>query len=44
MRRLVTLILALGLVLGVAGSALAECGASHADTAKPAPQQPQPQI
>ena len=42
MRRLAALLLALGLVLGVAGSALANCGVEHADTAKPT-SQPQPQ-
>jgi hypothetical protein len=42
MRRIVTLFLALGLVLGVAGGAMAECGASHADSTKPT-SQPQPQ-
>ena len=42
MRRLAALLLAFGLVLGVAGSALAQCGADHADTAKPTSQsQPQ---
>ena len=43
MRRLVTLMLALGLLLGVAGSALAECGGSHTDTATPTTQKPLPQ-
>ena len=42
MRRLAALLLAFDLVLGVAGSALAQCGADHADTAKPT-SQPQPQ-
>jgi len=35
MRKLVTLLLALGLLLGVAGSSLADCGASHTDTVQP---------
>jgi len=43
MRKLVTLVLALGLILGVAESALANCGASHADTEKPTSQEPRPQ-
>jgi hypothetical protein len=44
MRRLVTLLLALGLLLGVAGSALADCGAGHTDTATPTtPGKPLPQ-
>ena len=43
MRRLVTLMLALGLLLGIAGSALAECGGSHTDTATPTTQKPLPQ-
>jgi hypothetical protein len=42
MRRLAALLLAFGLVMSVAGSALANCGADHADTAKPT-SQPQPQ-
>jgi hypothetical protein len=43
MRRLVTLMLALGLLLGVVGSTLAECGGSHTDTATPTTQKPLPQ-
>jgi hypothetical protein len=42
MRRLTAWLLAFGLVVGVAGSALANCGVEHADTAKPT-SQPQPQ-
>jgi hypothetical protein len=42
MRKLSALLLAFGLMLGVAGSALANCGAEHTDTAKPT-SQPQPQ-
>jgi hypothetical protein len=42
MRQLAALLLAFGLIVGVAGSALANCGADHADTAKPT-SQPQPQ-
>ena len=43
MRKLVSLVFALGLLLGIAGSALAECGGSHTDTATPAPTKPMPQ-
>lgn len=43
MRRVMAVLLALGLLLAVAGSALAECGGSHTDTATPAPQKPLPQ-
>lgn len=43
MRRLMTVLLALGLLLGVAGSALATCGASHGDTATPTTEKPLPQ-
>jgi hypothetical protein len=35
MRQLAALLLAFGLMVGVAGSVFAECGASHADTPKP---------
>jgi hypothetical protein len=37
------MLLALGLLLGVAGSALANCGADHADTQTPPTQKPLPQ-
>jgi len=43
MRKLVTMLLALGLLLGVAGSALANCGAGHTDTAQPTTGKPLPQ-
>ncbi len=43
MRRVVTVLFALGLLLGVAGSALAQCGASHTDTAQPSTEKPLPQ-
>jgi hypothetical protein len=43
MRRLVTLLLAFGLLFGVASSALANCGVNHAGTTTPAPQEPRPQ-
>lgn len=43
MRRVVTVLFALGLLLGVAGSALAQCGASHSDTAQPTTGKPLPQ-
>ena len=43
MRKLFTLVLALGLLVGVAGSALANCGADHANTDKPSSEQPRPQ-
>jgi hypothetical protein len=46
MRRMLAFALAVawafGLAVGV-GDALANCGAEHADTAKPTSQQPQPQ-
>ncbi len=44
MRTLIALALALGLLVGVAGTALANCGADHADTSAPAPQRPPAQI
>ncbi len=43
MRRFVTVLLALGLLLGAAGNAVANCGASHADTATPTTEKPLPQ-
>ncbi len=43
MRRLMSLLIALGLLLAVAGTALAECSADHPDTAKPTTTKPQPQ-
>jgi hypothetical protein len=43
MRKVVTVLLALGLLLGVAGSALANCGANHTDAAQPTTGKPLPQ-
>jgi len=43
MRTLMSLLIALVLLLGAAGAALAECGAGHTDTAKPTPTKPLPQ-
>jgi len=43
MRKIVTLLLAFGLLLGVAGSAFANCGADHADTPAPSTEKPQTQ-
>jgi hypothetical protein len=43
MRRFVTVLLALALLLGVAESALANCGAGHSDTAQPTTGKPLPQ-
>ncbi len=43
MRKLFTLVLALGLLLGVAGTALANCGVDHANTGTPSSERPQPQ-
>ncbi len=37
MRKMATLLVALSLLLGVAGTALANCGGDHADTASPPP-------
>jgi hypothetical protein len=43
MRALMSLVIALGLFLGAAGTASAECGGDHADTAKPTTSKPLPQ-
>ena len=43
MRKLITLLFVVGLLMGVAGSALANCGASHTNTATPSSEQPKPQ-
>ncbi len=43
MRLLMSLLIALAMFLGIAGTALAECGADHTDTAKPTTTKPQPQ-
>jgi len=43
MRKLITLLLAFGLIVGVGSSALANCGADHPNTATPSSERPQPQ-
>ncbi len=43
MRKMLGLLIALGLMLAISGTALAECGSGHTDTAQPAPTKPQPQ-
>jgi hypothetical protein len=43
MRKLVTLVLAVGLLLGIAGNALANCGVDHANTPTPSSERPKPQ-
>jgi hypothetical protein len=43
MRKFVTLVIAFGLLLGVAGTALANCGADHANTPAPSSERPQTQ-
>ncbi len=43
MRRLMTLLIAVAMMLAAAGTALAECSADHPDTAKPTTTKPQPQ-
>jgi len=43
MRKMLALLIALGLMLAVAGTALAECGTGHTDTAQPTPTKPPPQ-
>ncbi len=43
MRRVVGLVVVLGLVLGLAGGALAECGAGHSGTVSAPPEKPLPQ-
>jgi hypothetical protein len=43
MRTLMSLVIALGLLLGIAGAALADCSADHPDTARPTTEKPQPQ-
>ncbi len=40
MRKLVPVLLALGLLLGAAGSAMANCGADHTGTATPSSKAP----
>jgi hypothetical protein len=43
MQKMLSFLVALGLLLAIAGTALAECGSGHTDTAQPAPTKPQPQ-
>jgi len=43
MRKVLSLVFALGLLLGVAGTALAACGGSHTDASTPPTTQPLPQ-
>ena len=43
MRALMPLLIALGLLLAVAGTTFAECGGSHTDTATPTTTKPLPQ-
>ena len=42
MRKLASLLLALGLLIGVAGTAIANCGGDHADTTASSPTTSQP--
>jgi len=43
MRKVLTLVLAVGLLMGVAGSAFANCGVDHANTGTPSSERPKPQ-
>jgi hypothetical protein len=43
MRKMLALLIALGLILAVAGTVTAECGPGHTDTAQPTPTKPPPQ-
>ncbi len=43
MRKIVTFVLAVGLLVGVAGSAFANCGVDHANTGTPLSERPKPQ-
>jgi hypothetical protein len=43
MRKMLGLMMALGLLLAISGTALAECGPGHTDTAQPTPTKPLPQ-
>jgi len=40
MRKVITLLLALGLLVGATGGALANCGAGHTDTPSPSTGRP----
>ncbi len=42
MRKLASLLLALGLLVGVAGTAMAQCGGQHADSTASSPTTTQP--
>ena len=43
MQKMRGLLIALSLLLAIAGTAMAECGSGHTDTAQPAPTKPLPQ-
>jgi hypothetical protein len=43
MQKMLGLLIALSLLLAIAGTAMAECGSGHTDTAQPAPTKPLPQ-
>jgi hypothetical protein len=43
MQRMLGFLVALSLLLAIAGTAVANCGAGHTDTAQPAPTKPLPQ-
>jgi hypothetical protein len=43
MRKLAVLVFAFGLLLGIAGSTLADCGVGHANPSSPSSEQPRPQ-
>ncbi len=43
MRTLIHLVIALALLLGIAGVAVAECGPDHSDTPRPTTTKPLPQ-
>ena len=43
MKRLAVLVFAFGLLVGIAGSAFADCGVGHANPSSPSSEQPRPQ-
>jgi len=43
MREMLGVLIALSLLLAIAGTAMAECGSGHTDTAQPVPTKPLPQ-
>jgi hypothetical protein len=43
MRKMIAVLIALGLMLAVAGTAMAECSTGHTGTAQPTPTKPPPQ-